>query len=535
MRTLTRQEITTLENQGCSSTNWNDLLVEETFTPEHIRETRFSGKIALHSDVHIFNSTLISTSHSTFGQGIEVNVLDETGGRSVLVHSGLTSQSAYIQCLWRYHHAAVENLRNLIRKSVESSLTDTMTIGKGTSICDCRHVSDVQVGDNATLIAIDYLEDGTVLHDAQIGPSVIGRHFIVSPFSTVTDAAQLDYVFVGQGVKIGGGFTAEHSLFFTGCEMFHGEACAYFGGPFSVSHHKNTLLIACMTSFFNAGSGSNFSNHLYKSGPIHYGILRRGCKMASDAHLIFPSHIAPFTTLFNEPKPFQNTSKQPFSYLSPKGVKEGINLFRLSPYRDQDKWRKRHAKFDQGKKDSDLLHFDILSPYTIGLIRERANDNDYYRAILYIYVAQYVQKGRATDLDQWVDVGGMMTSHHVMVTCMRQLADGKIDALDDFYEQLKRIYEDYDNLNAQYATSLACQLLDKEEITDEEILTLRDMARPYREQRDKAVLDDARKEYTFPISSITFGLDGTENDSENEKSQLRGSLNEDHIRQLLKS
>ncbi len=535
MRTLTRQEITELETQGCSSANWNDLLVEEAFTPEHIRETRFSGKIAIHSDVRIFNSTLISTSHSMFGQGVEVNVLDETGGRSVLIHTGLTSQSAYIQCLWRYHHAAVDNLQNLIRKSIESTRTDTMTIGKGVSIRDCRHLSDVQVGDNATLDTIDYLEDGTILHDAQIGPSVIGRHFIVSPFSTVTDAAQLECVFVGQGVKIGGAFTAEHSLFFTGCEMFHGEACAYFGGPFSVSHHKNTLLIACMTSFFNAGSGSNFSNHLYKSGPIHHGILRRGCKMASDAHLVFPSHIAPFTTIFNEPKPFQDTSKRPFSYLSPKGVKEGINLFRLSPYRDQDKWRKRHAKFAQGKNDSDLLHFDTLSPYTIGLIRDKANDNDYYRAILHIYIARHAQKGQATDIDQWDDIGGMIAPHHVMVNCMRQLADGKIDTLEHFNEQIRLVYEDYDNLNAQYATTLACQLLNKDEISDEDILTLRDMASQYLELRDKAVVDDAQKEYTFPVASITFGLDGTENDSENEKCLLRGSLNEEHIRQLLNS
>jgi hypothetical protein len=38
------------------------------------------------------------------------------------------------------------------------------------------------------------------------------------------------------------------------------------------------LLLAGLFSFFNAGSGTNQSNHLYKLGPVHQGVLERGCK-----------------------------------------------------------------------------------------------------------------------------------------------------------------------------------------------------------------------------------------------------------------
>ena len=44
-------------------------------------------------------------------------------------------------------------------------------------------------------------------------------------------------------------------------------------GPYTVSHHKSSLLIAGMFSFFNAGSGSNQSNHLFKSGAVHQACL----------------------------------------------------------------------------------------------------------------------------------------------------------------------------------------------------------------------------------------------------------------------
>ena len=53
-----------------------------------------------------------------------------------------------------------------------------------------------------------------------------------------------------------------------------------------MTHHKSTLLIAGLFSFMNAGSGSNQSNHMYKLGPIHQGILERGAKTSSDSYIL---------------------------------------------------------------------------------------------------------------------------------------------------------------------------------------------------------------------------------------------------------
>jgi NDP-sugar pyrophosphorylase family protein len=97
------------------------------------------------------------------------------------------------------------------------------------------------------------LEEGTLRSCIEapvfIGTGVIAKKFIILSGSSVDGGAMLDRCFVGQGVKIGKQFSAENSVFFANCEAFHGEACSLFAGPYTVTHHKSTLLIASLASF----------------------------------------------------------------------------------------------------------------------------------------------------------------------------------------------------------------------------------------------------------------------------------------------
>ena len=72
-----------------------------------------------------------------------------------------------------------------------------------------------------------------------------------------------------------------------------------------MTHHKSTLLIAGMFSFCNAGSGSNQSNHMYKLGPIHHGIVERGSKTTSDSYILWPAKIGAFTLVMG--RHYKNT------------------------------------------------------------------------------------------------------------------------------------------------------------------------------------------------------------------------------------
>ncbi|MFR3853580.1 MAG: DUF4954 family protein, partial [Odoribacter splanchnicus] len=130
-----------------------------------------------------------------------------------------------------------------------------------------------------------------------IGHNVMAEDFIISSGACITDGAALIRCFVGQACHLGHLFSAHDSLFFSNCQGENGEACAVFAGPYTVTMHKSSLLIAGMFSFLNAGSGSNQSNHLYKLGPIHQGIVERGSKTTSDSYLLWPAKIGAFSLI----------------------------------------------------------------------------------------------------------------------------------------------------------------------------------------------------------------------------------------------
>ena len=47
LRSLTPDEIFLLENRSCRCDDWSQVEVSEDFSPEHISETSFSGRVVL--------------------------------------------------------------------------------------------------------------------------------------------------------------------------------------------------------------------------------------------------------------------------------------------------------------------------------------------------------------------------------------------------------------------------------------------------------------------------------------------------------
>ena len=160
---------------------------------------------------------------------------------------------------------------------------------------------------------------------------------------------------------------ASDSLFFSNCQGENGEACAIFAGPFTVTHHKSTLLIAGMFSFMNAGSGSNQSNHMYKLGPIHQGILERGAKTTSDSYILWPARVGAFSLVMGRHTGHMDTTNMPFSYLIEKNnttyLVPGVNLRSVGTIRDALKWPKRDGRTDAHQLDK--INFNLLSPFMI--------------------------------------------------------------------------------------------------------------------------------------------------------------------------
>ena len=200
-----------------------------------------------------------------------------------------------------------------------------------------------------------------------MGDSVIATDFIFSSGSYIADAAKLVRCFVGQACHVSHNFSAHDTLMFANCSFENGEACSVFAGPYTVSMHKSSLLIAGMFSFLNAGSGSNQSNHMYKLGPIHQGIIERGSKTTSDSYILWPAKVGAFSLVMGRHYRHSDTTDLPFSYLIEKSDETylipGVNLRSVGTIRDVKKWPKRDKRQDAAQLD--CINYNLLSPYTI--------------------------------------------------------------------------------------------------------------------------------------------------------------------------
>ena len=419
-RSLSTEEIHGLEAAGCRSYSWESVFVKDPFNAERIQNVTFSGTVRLGlfsgiarercglpmrhgiKNAHIHNCTIadnvtisditgyianydigegvvirncghISTEgHTTFGNGTRVAVLNETGAREVPIWDRLTSHMAYIITLYRHRPAAIEAIEELIAEYVKQTRSDRGEIGAGSYLSGCGTIKNVRISSGAIIEDVSRLAEGTVNSSFKdpvyIGNDVIMDHFIVCSGSKVSDAAVIDKCFIGQGCTLSKQYSAENSLFFSNCGGYHGEACSIFAGPFTVTHHKSTLLISGIFSFMNAGSGSNQSNHMYKLGPIHQGIMERGSKTTSDSYVLWPSRIGPFTLVVGRHYHNVDSTQFPFSYLTEVNYETqlipGINLRSVGTIRDAQKWPRRDVRKDTKKLDQ--LNYNLLSPFTVG-------------------------------------------------------------------------------------------------------------------------------------------------------------------------
>ena len=418
-RRLTSEEIEVLKSQMCYASDWNAIEVAEDFSPENVRYARFSGNIRLgtfkkefqlaggmvkHSGIYyatlhnvtvgddccienvknyianyrigsgtfIENVDIILTDGlSSFGNGVQVSVLNETGGCEVMIYDRLSAQLAYLMAFYRHRPSLLSRLHGMIEQYVRSVESTFGTIGRDVVIADAGYIKNVRIGDYCKIEGASRLKNGSInsnkVAPVHVGVGVIGDDFIISSGSNVEDGVTFSRCFIGQACRLGHNYSASDSLFFSNCHGENGEACAIFAGPFTVTHHKSTLLIAGMFSFMNAGSGSNQSNHLYKLGPIHHGVMERGAKTASDSYILWPAKVGAFSLVMGRHVCHQDTSDLPFSYLieqqSTSYIMPGANLKSVGTIRDAKKWPSRDRRKGPGKLDS--INFNLLSPYTV--------------------------------------------------------------------------------------------------------------------------------------------------------------------------
>jgi len=628
-RSLTDAEISHLIANRCSAESWSAITVAEAFDPNRVYEVSFRGQVqlgendgtllldGLYQPCGIYQATLqdceigdqvricrISSGitryriedqavledlallkaepDATFGQGVEVQVLNEAGGRTVFLFNDLNAQIAYMQALFRHDESFQRQLLQLIQQHIAQHRPTQGVVEQGAHIQQCGTLLNVQVGAGARLNGVAKLVNGTVLscpeHPTYIGADVIASNFIIAEGAEVKDGAMLDKVYVGQAARVGKQFSAENSVLFANSEAFHSEVCSIFAGPYTVTHHRSTLLIAGLFSFFNAGSGTNQSNHMYKLGPLHQGIFERGSKTGSFAYTLFECHIPAFSVVIGKHLANIDIPLLPFSYITQEEggsmLRPAINLFAVGTIRDGVKWPSRDRR--QAGQKRDLIVFDVFSPYTVekmrrgrdllkklyddtprekeyihygGLQMSRlllAKGAKYYGLAIDRYLVNKLlvasesalrqAKNWSTVLrtlaaksdlqaaEEWMDLSGLLTRKARIQALMTRVGSGQVTSIAELLHAMQTIWSSY----AQDEWDYVCYAFAHEYGVSPDQLSIQDFSTALDRWQNatnslNALLqDNAAKEFA-PFSQIGYGLDWGETEKALDFKAVRGT------------
>lgn len=586
-RLLSDEEIGILEENGCTAEDWTSLNVDYDFNPAFIRNVRFYGTVNLgvfeknievtngfmkHSGIsnatlrnvtigdnclienvgcYINNyvigdeccicnvATMETTAEATFGEGNTISVLNEAGNGNVVLFRGLTANIAALMVAYPDDKDLSAALKTMARNDINQRLADRGTIGNRVRITNTTEITNTNIDDNCEVNGACRLSDCTLAaapdDSVYIGSGVICENSIIADGSSVLNSAKVFNCYVGEACQITNGFTAESSLFFANTYMANGEACAAFCGPFSASHHKSSLLIGCMTSFYNAGSCTNFSNHAYKMGPVHYGTLERGSKTASGSHTLLPATIGAFSMCMGKISGHPDTRRLPFSYIIGTGrdtvLVPGKNIATVGLYRDISKWPRRDVRMESAKNT--LINYDWLSPFTINEIMEGREELARLLRIQGEASAVYEYEGckmsgkslrrglrlydmavelfigevlMSHDLDDrcaasgaggWSDLSGLLLPSSEVERVIEKIKLGIISTVNDLTEVFVAYNDMYGEYLWTFTVSLIKYYLGKDELTEEDFELMRERGKAAREAWLDEIRRDAEKEFSM--------------------------------------
>jgi hypothetical protein len=630
-RPLSEVEITTLQKQGCTCPDWTSIRTAQGFDPERVKFTHFSGNVEIgelkevmtfqgglkkpagisHATIHnckIGSNVYINDIHtyianyiiednavidnvdllaveqeSSFGNGTEAVVVNEAGGREVPIYDHLSAHTAYVLTFYRNRPKVIENLKKMIADYTKSVTSSMGLVAKGAKIINCRIIRNVKVGPATVIEGATRLENSSINSCPEdpvyIGPGVFAENSIICSGSKITDGTIVCKCFVGQSTELAKQYSAENSVFFANCGGFHGEACSIFAGPYTVTHHKSTLLIAGLFSFLNAGSGTNQSNHLYKLGPVHQGVVERGSKTASDSYMLWPAKVGAFTVVMGRHYRNSDTSDLPFSYLieheDESMLIPGVNLRSVGTVRDARKWPKRDKRKDKQKLD--YINFKLLSPYTIQKMLNGCNlltnlklksgkTGDYYNyngckikdssldhgiELYQIGIDKFLgnclikrlegkqfksvgdlQAALAPETDvgmgKWLDLAGLFAPEESIQKMLSDIENGSINTLEQVAETFQSIHENYPKYEWAWAAGVLQQKLSKtiDKITANDIIELAEKWKEAVVELDHRLYADAKKEFA-ETAQTGYGIDGDEQTKHGDFAQVRGIFEKD--------
>ena len=545
-RNLTQTEIEVLENNVCWAEDWQRVMVAEGFRPYNFHRVVFYGDIRLGSfekmvevskgfvkhsgindatlrnvtvgddcliekvgnyinnytignDCYISNiCTLETTDDATYGEGSVISVLNEMGDGNVTIFRELNSQLAAFMVKHDRDKVLKKTLQQMIEDELRVSRPERGYIGNNVKIINAKDITNTIIKGDCEISGAARLSECTVMSSMDapvfIGTGVICENSIICDGCSINNSVKMQDCFVGEACQITNGFTAEASLFFANSFMANGEACAAFCGPFCASHHKSSLLIGGEFSFYNAGSNTNFSNHAYKMGPLHYGTLERGTKTASGAYILMPATIGAFSVCLKRDKRSKQSRKSiiNFDWLSPFTVgeiMEGIKVLKALREASGDNvssYNFHEYVINASSLRKGLKYYDIALRIYMGAVLKRAQKEGFFGRPKSI-----VGKGR------WTDLSGLLLPESEEMRLVRDINNGDIDNIQQLLDRFSEINDNYSDYRWSWSYQMILDYYGLEEITEEDVVHIHEDYIKARRTWIAEIRKDAEKEYSM--------------------------------------
>lgn len=431
-RPLTAAEIEALKRQGNGAADWNAVRVAEGFKPGRVigcwlegpvrlgvfeREVELEPGLSIGSGV--FNSDLKNatigdhahvngvnvlasvyvgpgavvqncgivacTGETAFGNGIELPVVIETGGRETRVFAELTIQTATAVAAGRKDREALARYNAEIEAYCAHASSRVAVIAAGAKVLNTPKVLNTYVGPGACIDGAQHVENATLLSGPGEASRAAGgcyvRNAVIQWGAAVDTMAQAVNCVLCEHSHVERHGKLTDSILGPNSVVGGGECTASLCGPFVGLHHQSLLIAACWPEGRgNIASGANVGSNHTSRAPDQEIWCGEGTFFGLGCNIKFPTDFtrSPYTILVSGVGTLPQRVEMPFSLINTaqtpvKGLSSmineifpgwvlGENIYMLR--RNEAKYRKRN----RAKRNT--FDLEVFRPEIMDLVHE---------------------------------------------------------------------------------------------------------------------------------------------------------------------
>ncbi len=370
-----------LESNGCWSPDWTKVRVAEGFSPRHAFATKFFGEVFLGKFANetlpvdkgveltpgVYNSVIVNSvigddaliynvgvlsnyvvgpramvlntqtvscsGDSAFGNGVEMSIAIETGGREVLTFAELTIPLATQVATSRYNKQLLKEYEEFVKAYVEKATSPRGIIEEGARISNTGKVINTFVGAHAIIDNANKVSDSTLLSSKEEKAEILDGAWVVKSIvqwgSEVASMGIVDSSVLCEHSHVERHGKVTQSILGPNSGIAEGEVTACLCGPFVGFHHQSLLIAALWPEGKgNVGYGANVgSNHTSKA-PDQEIWPGEGTFFGLGVNIKFPSNFtrAPYSIIATGVSALPQKVEFPFSLINtPASRIEGIS------------------------------------------------------------------------------------------------------------------------------------------------------------------------------------------------------------------